>query len=98
MKRCVICDSTDVYDTLADLGFNNPITHWHIDKRNGDYICNRCDTAIVKESQWKFNNVEVEADDLDALDEFTNEDDDQFIDSLHIKNGVDFDEEWESNS
>lgn len=47
MKRCIICDSTEHHDTLADLGINNPITHWHIDKDDHTYMCNRCERSVA---------------------------------------------------
>lgn len=61
MRRCIICDSTDTYDTLADLGFHSPVTHWHVDKHSGDYICNRCEASVNNTLGYYLDNpVEVD--------------------------------------
>lgn len=62
MKRCVICDSTDQFDVLEDLGFSTPITSWHVlDDPHGGDCCNRCfeviqDTLLEQELEEENNN------------------------------------------
>lgn len=45
MKRCIICDSSEEIDSLAELGFTTKITEWILDE-SGDYMCNRCYDSI----------------------------------------------------
>jgi len=90
MKRCAVCDSTEIHDTIAELGFNNPITHWHHDKRTDDFICNRCDKEI--------NNFMTVDKIVEGELDLPLEDDDIYLEGLAITIGVDFDEEWDSKS
>lgn len=47
MKRCDVCDSTEITDTLAELGFSTPITSWYL-LDDGRHRCNRCQEEIAE--------------------------------------------------
>lgn len=83
MKRCVICDSTEHHDTLLELGIYNPITHWHIDKRDNVYICNRCDHSVSNTLGYYTDYDVVISDNEDNINE----------DPLELLDVIDEDEE-----
>lgn len=45
MKRCDICDSTEVHDTLEEIGIIDPIKFW-VRNNTGGYDCSRCYTSV----------------------------------------------------
>lgn len=47
MLRCDVCDSSEVEDTLAFLGINNPIRNW-VKLKSGEHRCNRCHKSIME--------------------------------------------------
>jgi hypothetical protein len=91
MKRCVVCDSTEHNDTFANVGINNPITHWHIDKRDHSYICNRCDRSISNtlghytnyEVVVRDNEDNINEDPLDLIDVVDEDEEEWLIEKYH---------------
>lgn len=54
LKRCVVCDSTEHYDTLKSHGIDIPISFWvHVKTENSDEMrCNRCNDAISEAEEF----------------------------------------------
>lgn len=65
MLRCDVCDSSEVEDTLAYLGLDNPIKHW-VKLDSGEHRCNRCHDSI-QETVYDYEQKDPE-EDMDVLE------------------------------
>jgi hypothetical protein len=62
MKRCDICDSTEIIDTMVIVG-EEPLKYW-VELDNGDHRCDRCEDSIqIVRDDFNYDDTILYGDD-----------------------------------